>query len=155
MGTGRAPSGYADYTASTPVTQIPGGGVAIDYLLRVSRQYIEMWVDWNNDGTFADPAEMVYNSGSTLTIEGTGGFVVPIAQPLGTYRIRIRTREDSPTIAPCGAYTTGETEDYRLVVVADCAAKPNALYDGQRCDVGTVVLGVQGTPCVTEFRFYD
>lgn len=155
MGTGRAPSGYADYTASTPVTQIPGGGVAIDYLLRVSRQYIEMWVDWNNDGTFADPGEMVYNSGAVQTIEGTGGFVVPIAQPLGTYRIRIRTREDSDIIAPCGNYTTGETEDYRLVVVADCAAKPVALYDGDRCDNGTVVLGVEGTPGVTEFRFYD
>jgi len=155
MGTGRAPSGYADYTASTPVTQVPGGGVAIDYLLRVSRQYIEMWVDWNNDGTFADPGEMVYNSGAVQTIEGTGGFVVPIAQPLGTYRIRIRTREDSDIIAPCGNYTTGETEDYRLVVVADCVAKPVALYDGDRCDNGTVVLGVEGTPGVTEFRFYD
>ncbi|NHM04532.1 GEVED domain-containing protein [Flavobacterium celericrescens] len=156
MGTGRATSGYADYTASSPVTQIPGGGVAIDYLLRVSRQYVEMWVDWNNDGVFTDAApELVYNSGSILTIEGTGGFVVPPATLPGNYRIRIKTREDSPTITPCGNYTTGETEDYRLVVVADCAAKPNALYDGSRCDNGTVVLGVEGTPGVTQFRFYD
>lgn len=156
MGTGRAPSGYADYTASTPVTQIPGGGVAIDYLLRVSRQFISMWVDWNNDGDFVDGGEAVYTSGGVQTIEGTGGFVVPAAQPLGTYRIRIRTHETVSAINPCTlAYPTGETEDYRLVVVADCLAKPVALYDGSRCDNGTVVLGVEGSAGVTEFRFYD
>jgi len=157
MGTGRTPTGYADFTASTPVTQIPGGGVAIDYLLRVSRQYIEMWVDWNNDGIFTDAApEMVYNSGSTLTIEGTGGFVVPPATLPGNYRIRIRTLEGSPTIDPCTSpYATGETEDYRLTVVADCAAKPTFVHDGERCDDGIVALGVEGAPGVTQFRFYD
>lgn len=156
MGTGRAINGYADYTASTPVTQIPGGGVAIDYLLRVSRQFISIWVDWNNDGDFVDGGEAVYTSGGVQTIEGTGGFVVPAAQPLGTYRIRIRTHETVSAINPCTlAYPTGETEDYRLVVVADCLAKPVALYDGSRCDNGTVVLGVEGSAGVTEFRFYD
>ena len=156
MGTGRAPSGYADYTASTPVTQIPGGGVAIDYLLRVSRQFISMWVDWNNDGDFVDGGEAVYTSTAVQTIEGTGGFVVPPAQPLGTYRIRIRTHETVSAINPCTSpYPNGETEDYRLVVVADCLAKPVALYDGSRCDNGTVVLGVEGSAGVTEFRFYD
>jgi len=157
LGTGRSTGGYGDFTASTPVTQIPGGGVAIDYLLRVSRQYVEMWVDWNNDGVFTDAApELVYNSGSTLTIEGTGGFVVPGATAPGNYRIRIRTREDSPTIAPCaGLYAAGETEDYRLVVVADCAAKPTFVHDGSRCDAGIVALGVEGAAGVTQFRFYD
>lgn len=157
MGTGRSPGGYADFTAGTPVTQIPGGGVAIDYLLKQSRQFVEMWVDWDKNGTFTDAApEMVYNTGGTQTIEGTGGFVVPIGTAPGTYRIRIRSREDSGTIAPCaGAYAAGETEDYRLVVVADCAAKPTFVHDGDRCDDGVVALGVEGAAGVTQFRFYD
>jgi hypothetical protein len=157
MGTGRSASGYGDFTATTPVTQIPGGGVAIDYLLRVSRQFVEMWVDWNNDGVFTDAApEQVYTTGGTQTIEGTGGFVVPGATAPGTYRLRIRTREDSSTIAPCaGLYAAGETEDYRLVVVADCAAKPTFVHDGDRCDNGIVALGVEGAVGVTQFRFYD
>lgn len=157
MGTGRSPGGYADFTAGTPVTQIPGGGVAIDYLLKQSRQFVEMWVDWDKNGIFTDAApEMVYNTGGTQTIEGTGGFVVPIGTAPGTYRIRIRSREDSGTIAPCaGAYAAGETEDYRLVVVADCAAKPTFVHDGDRCDDGVVALGVEGAVGVTQFRFYD
>ncbi|MFN7014040.1 MAG: GEVED domain-containing protein, partial [Bacteroidia bacterium] len=86
---------------------------------------------------------------------GAGGFVVPPATLPGNYRIRIRSYEASQTFGPCANLATGETEDYTLTVVADCAAKPNALYDGNRCDVGTVALGVEGTPGVTEFRFYD
>ncbi|MES2862593.1 MAG: GEVED domain-containing protein [Bacteroidota bacterium] len=157
MGSGRSGSGYGDFTASTPVTQIPGGGVAIDYLLKVSRQFVEIWVDWDKNGVFADAApELVYNSGATQTIEGTGGFVVPGGTAPGTYRIRIRTREDAATIAPCaGAYAAGETEDYRLVVVADCAAKPTFVHDGDRCDDGVVALGVEGAVGVTQFRFYS
>jgi hypothetical protein len=156
LGTGRAATGYADYTASTPVTQIPGGGVAIDYRLAISRQFVKIWVDWNNDGTFTDAApELVYTTGGIQTIAGAGGFVVPPATLPGNYRIRIRSFEASQTFGPCGVLATGETEDYTLTVVADCPAKPNALYDGDRCGSGTVVLGVEGTPGVTEFRFYD
>ena len=156
LGTNRAATGYADYTATTPVTQIPGGGVAIDYRLAISRQFVKIWVDWNNDGTFTDAApELVYTTGGVQTIAGAGGFVVPPATLPGNYRIRIRSFETSQTFGPCGNLTTGEAEDYTLTVVADCPAKPNALYDGERCGDGTVVLGVEGTPGVTEFRFYD
>ena len=156
MGSGRSTNGYGDFTASTPVTQIPGGGVAIDYLLRVSRQYARIWVDWNKDGDFIDAGEMVYDTGGVQTIEGTGGFVVPGATAPGTYRIRFRSNETVSAIDPCTtAYTTGETEDYRLVVVADCAAKPTFVHDGDRCDSGVVQLGVEGAAGVTQFRFYD
>lgn len=156
FGTGRAASGYADFTAAPPVTQIPGGGVTIDYLLRVSRQFVKIWVDWNNDGTFTDAApELVYTTGGIQTIAGAGGFVIPPATLPGNYRIRIRSFETSQTFGPCGNLTTGETEDYTLTVVADCPALVTTVVDGDRCDVGTVVLGIQGTPGVTEFRFYD
>lgn len=154
--TGRAASGYSDFTAAPPVTQIPGGGVTLDYFLRTSRQFVKIWVDWNNDGTFTDAApELVYTTGGVQTIAGSGGFVVPIATLPGNYRIRIRSFETSQTFGPCGNLTTGETEDYRLVVVADCLAKPTTLHDGERCDNGTVVLGVEGSPGVTQYRFYD
>jgi hypothetical protein len=158
LGTGYSPTGYADYTALPPVTQIPGGGVAIDYYLQSSRQNVKIWVDWNNDGVFTDAApELVYQTGGTVTIAGAGGFIVPPATTPGNYRIRIRTRNEGESAAygPCGLLNSGETEDYTLIVVADCTAKPNVLHDGERCGTGTVVLGVEGTSGVTEFRFYN
>lgn len=156
LGTGRAPSGYTNYTSTTPVTQIPGGGVAIDYRLAISRQYVKIWVDWNNDGTFTNAApELVYTTGGVQTIAGTGGFVVPLATLPGNYRIRIRSFEASQTFGPCGNLATGETEDYTLTVVADCLAKPTVLHHGERCGNGTVVLGVEGSAGVTHFLIYD
>lgn len=156
FGTGRAATGYADFTAVPPVTQVPGGGVTLDYYLQISRQFVKVWVDWNNDGTFTDAApELVYTTGGIQTIAGAAGFVVPLATLPGNYRIRIRSFEASQTFGPCGNLATGETEDYTLVVVADCPAKVTTAIDGERCDVGSVVLGVQGTAGVTEYRFYD
>lgn len=154
--TGLTAGGYANYTALPPVTQIPGGGVTIDYYLQISRQFLKVWVDWNNDGTFTDAApELVYTTGGIQTIAGAAGFVIPGGTLPGNYRIRIRSYEASQTFGPCGNLTTGETEDYTLTVVADCAAKVTAAIDGSRCDVGSVVLGVQGTAGVTQYRFYN
>lgn len=157
MGTGRAATGYADYTAVPPVTQIPGGGVTLDYRLVNSRQYVKVWVDWNNDGIFTDAApELVYTTGGVQTIAGSAGFVIPIGTLPGNYRIRFRSFEASQTFTPCATgLATGETEDYRLVVVADCAAKITSVVDGSRCDTGTVNVTVNGSAGTTQYRFYS
>ena len=156
MTTGRAASGYADYTAIPPVTQIPGGGVTLDYRLAISRQFVKVWVDWNNDGTFTDAApELVYDTGGVQTIAGSAGFVIPPATLPGNYRIRMRTFEASQTFGPCGNLATGETEDYRLVVVADCVAKITSVVDGSRCDAGTVVVTSNGSVGTTQYRYYS
>ncbi|WP_320815255.1 GEVED domain-containing protein [Flavobacterium sp.] len=156
MVTGRAASGYADYTALPPVTQIPGGGVTLDYRLAISRQFVKVWVDWNNDGTFTDALpELVYNTGGVQTIAGSAGFVIPPATLPGNYRVRIRTFETSQTFGPCGNLATGETEDYRLTVVADCTVNITGVTDGSRCDTGTVVVGATATAGTTQYRYYS
>lgn len=156
-GTGQSLNGYSDYTASTPITQIPGGGVTLDYKLKISRQFVKVWVDWDNLGTFTDAApELVYTTSGVPTIAGSAGFVIPIGTPPGNYRIRIRSYEPSQTFGPCDpGFTTGETEDYRLIVIGDCIAKLVTITDGSRCNTGTVNLNVTGTSGVTQFRFYD
>ena len=156
MTTGRAATGYADYTSIPPVTQIPGGGVTLDYRLAISRQFVKVWVDWNNDGTFTDAApELVYTTGGVQTIAGSAGFVIPGATAPGNYRMRIRTFETSQTFGPCGNLATGEAEDYRLVVVADCTANISSVTDGSRCDAGTVTIGATGTVGTIQYRYYS
>ena len=156
MTTGRAATGYADYTSIPPVTQIPGGGVTLDYRLAISRQFVKVWVDWNNDGTFTDAApELVYTTGGVQTIAGSAGFVIPGATAPGNYRMRIRTFETSQTFGPCGNLATGEAEDYRLVVVADCTANISSVTDGSRCDAGTVTIGATGTAGTIQYRYYS
>jgi hypothetical protein len=156
MTTGRAATGYADYTAIPPVTQIPGGGVTLDYRLAISRQFVKVWVDWNNDGTFTDAApELVYTTGGVQTIAGSAGFVIPGGTLPGNYRIRMRSFEASQTFGPCGNLATGEAEDYRLTVVADCAVNITSVVDGSRCDTGTVNVTANGTAGTTQYRYYS
>ena len=157
LGSGRATSGYTDFTALPPVTQIAGGGVTLDYRLVNSRQFVKVWVDWNNDGIFTDGApELAYSTTGILTIAGSAGFVVPGATPIGNYRIRIRSFEAAQAFTPCDVnLATGETEDYRLVVVADCTAKITSVVDGSRCDAGTVNVTTNGSAGTTQYRFYN
>jgi hypothetical protein len=77
--------------------------------------YIEAWIDWNGDGDFDDPGEMVANFN-----DASGSFpaemIIPIPvgaqqdQNLG-FRIRISNMSN---ITPVGPADSGEVEDYLL-----------------------------------------
>jgi hypothetical protein len=152
--TGYSATGFGNYTAITMATQIPGAGINININL-TGGQVIRTFVDWNNDNIFADPAEVVYTTGSTsLSGPTTFGFVVPLAQTPGNYKMRIRTRS-ATTVDPCTAHSDGEAEDYTITVVADCPAKITSVTDGSACGAGsTVLLTAVGNGVTTGYRWY-
>ena len=162
--TGYTNSGYTDYTSLPTTTQIAGGGINVKYALNFSTSF-KAWVDWNKDGVFNDATERVYDSGNFVSASTTFGFVVPIATTPGNYRLRIRAysiyigppgpSETLATITPCGNLSNGETEDYKLTIVADCASKITNVVDGKKCDTGTVLLGASATATASEFRWYN
>ncbi|WP_395050425.1 GEVED domain-containing protein [Flavobacterium sp.] len=161
--------GYADYSATTIATQTPGGGMNFSILLsssvlpgtnKADRQRFSCFVDWNGDGDFVDVGETVYTTGVYGVLETTFGFVVPLSQSLGNYRMRIRSRNTStPTIDPCTVsstyYPTGEVEDYTISVVQDCAAKIQSVTNGSACGTNTVTLGAVGLGGTTQYRWYS
>ena len=154
VNTGYTNSGYTDYTSLPTTTQIPGGGINAKYETNFSATF-KAWVDWDRNGTFDDILERVYDSGSFIAASTSFGFTVP-ASAIGNYRLRIRTYSGTFSLnQPCGNLGNGETEDYRLTIVADCAAKITNVVDGKRCDTGTIVLSASATPSTTEFRWYD
>jgi hypothetical protein len=79
-----------------------------------------IWVDFNQDGDFADADEQVYSeSGTTYgprTI--TGNIAVPSGATLGLTGMRITVAEgySGATLTPCLAYSYGETEDYYVTI---------------------------------------
>ncbi|MCL9804616.1 GEVED domain-containing protein [Flavobacterium amniphilum] len=154
--TGYSAGGYGNYTAITMASQIPGGGINININLQgAGGQGMRTYVDWNNDGIFADPAEEVYNTGSTLlTGPTTYGFVVPSGQTPGNYRIRIRSRGAS-TIDPCSNLASGEAEDYTIVVVADCTQKITSVTNGSACGSPNTVNLSAVSAGATGFRWYS
>ncbi|MFA5557785.1 MAG: GEVED domain-containing protein [Flavobacteriaceae bacterium] len=152
-GTGYTPGGYNDYSVSHIAEQIPGGGLNIRVILNGGTQYLNAWIDWNQDGDFSDPGENIYSVAIGFVSTYFGVVVPPETSP-GLYKIRIRSRQESSTISPCGSYSDGETEDYMLRVVADCPALITDVINGSRCGEGEVELLATGASGVTGFRWY-
>jgi len=84
-----------------------------------------VWIDWNNDGDFDDTGE---NIGLFAVAVSSGNVIqnftinVPVAQPLGFFRMRIVQKEGG-TVAnttPCGSFTWGSIEDYSIQVINSC-----------------------------------
>lgn len=117
--TGLEPGGYGDYSGlTTNVAQGATVPVAITYATGFTYD-TNIWVDWNNDGDFADVGELVYTGVSTNAVPTTlnATFVVPIAQPLGPRRLRIGGVDFGPFSDPCRNGTWQAFEDYTINVI--------------------------------------
>jgi len=77
----------------------------------------KVFIDWNGNGVF-DANELVATSG---IINGTGVFNANITVPINVIpgnfslmRVVLEETNDPATIAACGSYAKGETQDYRV-----------------------------------------
>jgi len=81
--------------------------------------YVEAWIDWNGDGDFSDPNEMVMNFDDAFSLFPSSVLInVPMNAVLNTvvgFRLRI-SHEDNMT--PYGNFDSGEIEDYLIAI--DC-----------------------------------
>jgi hypothetical protein len=116
--------GYIDETSQTPVKLAIGQTIpfSIGYHTcdAATPTNIAVYIDFNNNGTF-ESSELVVpgsplNSG-TVSTPFTGSLTIPGTVTTGTYTLmRIIAQDGAPTTpAGCGAYTAGQTQDYRVV----------------------------------------
>ena len=83
---------------------------------------VKLYVDYNHNGSFLDPGELVATS--SVIVSGntfSGSFVTPYFMPLGsktTMRIVAVETNDTSVVHPCGTYGNGETQDISLKVVS-------------------------------------
>lgn len=111
-------AGYSDFTSLTVsltagqsynLTLTPGFSAA-EY-----GEYWRIWIDYNQDGDFADSGELAFDAGSTDKNTVTGALVVPTNASTGQTRMRVAMRYNSAP-APCGAFNYGEVEDYSVFI---------------------------------------
>lgn len=81
---------------------------------------VKAYIDVNNDGDFTDAGE---NIATSAVINGDGDFSSNITMPAGLatgkysiLRIVMQETNSVAAVTPCGSYTRGETQDYRIFV---------------------------------------
>ena len=124
LGSGCSTAGYGDFSATAGLYGTLQASVSYNLNLThdyFSSQFTKIWIDFNNDFTFDDVTEMVFQSAAGST-DGTtsGSFLIPVSQPAVTgIRMRVMvTYSDWPSgsCATDGWY--GETHDYTVDILA-------------------------------------
>ena len=129
-GTGFTAGGYANYTAIV-AQQLQGSAVNFSITGGGTYTYgFGIWVDWNQNGSFADAGDQVYNSGAYLA-STTGSFTVPLTALTGNTRMRVVSNYLSTAPVACTGTAYTECEDYtfNVVLLSPCttpSAQPSA-----------------------------
>ena len=78
-------------------------------------EYWRVWVDFDQDGDYSDPDELLYTSGPSNT-DISGLITLPDAVGEGNYTMRISMKYGSPPL-PCSNIAYGEVEEYSVNIV--------------------------------------
>ena len=129
-------SRYSDYTSMVAVPDIMQG-VTVSFSVEIGtcggnyNSGTAIFIDYNQNGLFTDAGELAY--GTTGTTDGphfvTGNFTIPINATVGNTLMRVINAEgyDGTNITPCLTYGYGETEDYKINILAavPCSVIPS------------------------------
>jgi hypothetical protein len=118
-----ANANYTDYTDLSTLTLVAGNSYPVSLTPGFPggsySEYFKVWIDYNANGTFDEPAELAYDAGSGSQNTVTGTITVPAAAALAPGSTRMRVGMAYVGIfgagAPpssCGTYGYGEVEDY-------------------------------------------
>ncbi len=88
----------------------------------ISGLYTRVWIDWNQDGDFNDPGEVVFSPGGASYFLRVGIVHVPANALSGRTRMRVAvSAQGFPS--NCGSFAYGEVEDYSIVVAGSTTGK--------------------------------
>ena len=120
-------NGYNYYTGSASYTVTANIGVTINFSVTGDAgggtYGFGIWVDWNQNGSFADAGEQMYISGAYLATT-TGSFTVPAGALTGPTRMRVVGDWLTTTPVACPGTSYSECEDYTFNVTASTCAIP-------------------------------
>ena len=94
-----------------------------------NNSWVEVYIDWNNDGVYTEPQETAFSSAITSSQTISGTIVVPSTASLGNHSMRVVMEQTTSGsgVYPCGYYTYGETEDYQVSVHLPYATDAGAI----------------------------
>jgi hypothetical protein len=93
--------------------------VSSSFSWQTNTPYVKVWIDYNQDGTFQEPAEVAYLGSLTGVANGTqnapfsGNVIIPASATPGITRMRVSLRRNAYA-TPCDVIPNGEVEDYSI-----------------------------------------
>ena len=128
-GAGSTLNMYSNYTGLTPQVYALGSNYPLSVTVGqcgtgTYSGIVGVWIDYNQNGSFADPGENIITSPYTLfAIAGTvlsapTGITIPFTAIPGTTRMRVIATESSIAPGPCTNPTWGEVEDYNITILS-------------------------------------
>jgi hypothetical protein len=81
--------------------------------------WIKAWIDFNHDSLFDPINELVFSQSTTSNNIASGLMQIPMSALAGitTMRIVLQATSNPALVNPCGTYSEGETEDYKVMIV--------------------------------------
>lgn len=109
--------------------------------------FVNVFIDYNNDGGFDPVTERVY-TGATSNVgpisTTSGSVTIPLTATTGLVRMRVILDENgTATSSSCGTYAYGETEDYMVNI--QCASTAPTSPGATICEGQTATLSATGT----------
>jgi len=94
------------------------------YLLSISRDSTlvfdainrDVYIDWNQDGSFTGPGEIVAQDSNSTSVTFTKTITVPKTAKLGATIMRVATNLSIYSNKPCGPNEFGQYQDFRIYV---------------------------------------
>ncbi len=108
--------------------------------------YAEYWtayIDYNQDGDFADANELIGTATSVSAAPATIQFTVPASAKNGITRVRVQMSYGSQTTDPCATFSFGEVEDYTIKI---STAAENSIADANKETSGASFISVKPNP---------
>ena len=115
---------YHDWT-TTSTTLMLNTNYTLTVQAGYSSTYVSVWIDYNNDFTFAATERVVTDlicasSGTNYTAT----INVPLGTTLGNHRLRFRTSWASTSADPCATYSYGNAGDFTVNLIAYAPPTP-------------------------------
>ncbi len=156
--TGVTTTGYSDYTSQS-VSQYVGGTINFSVASSAYSMGYGIWVDWNNDGTFAAGEQVFVTSSYVNSV--TGSITVPLSTSLGNKRMRIvgNYTVTNPSSACSSSANNAEAEDYTFTVIS-CNQLSGTYSVGTGKTYATITAAVNqlnscGVSGAVVFELYD
>ncbi|AXT52652.1 T9SS C-terminal target domain-containing protein [Aquimarina sp. BL5] len=123
--TSAATSGYTDYTNLTGAVSYGQNTIvlSLNYTGTVYTEYWNVWIDYNQDGTF-DTSELIVSESTRSDANQSYDFTVPSSASTGATRMRVSLKYNA-TATPCETFTYGEVEDYTVNIGGATASRAN------------------------------